>query len=302
MTNPIPVSINLRGDLEKVLDEKINEMGIKPKKGRKSHPADARSLFCIYLNAIRRRVEPKPRTVHFSTQLQIQIPQQNSDYQNALNTIRSLAETGGDLNPYLSRKLSEDYNDMLMNDWKIHHFHLGTTLNVQGVIKGTKELLFGWITDTEFYGIGIFDHNSFPEKELLEIIQNDWPQLLKKTDAKSRGIIDVHDPYTPEERKQLRDAGISIVTKLHDGTITFPPGGGYATDGTSMEVSMEVMKILQPIWDLQLGIKSNPQQYVQLIQAQTGITLKELKIILINTIQGFKVIEESTGSVLAKWE
>src|SRR5271155_4463066 len=71
-----------------------------------------------YLNAKRRTVPPRKRTVHESEELQI--PDKHSaDYLS----LKRLISEGGDLSPYLShdiRKNRADKNDAMLNNWGFH--------------------------------------------------------------------------------------------------------------------------------------------------------------------------------------
>lgn len=50
-----------------------------------------------------------------------------SELQFGLDLVMTNIEQGVDLGPYLSKKIADlDYDDDLLNDWGVHHLHLGT--------------------------------------------------------------------------------------------------------------------------------------------------------------------------------
>jgi hypothetical protein len=73
--------------------------------------------------------------------------------------------------------------------------------------------------------------------DILDIIDENWPRLLDRVTL--RGILDVTQcARTRDEVKAIRKANVISAFKLKSGRIIIPPGGGIATDGTSLEAVM----------------------------------------------------------------
>jgi len=157
---------------------------------------------------------------------------------NRINGHKKLEEAisnGFDLSPWLSISIKKlKYEDEMLNDWGIHHLHLGENKKTDGFIERTNELLFAVFTNDTCYEIGIFKHGDWSEIDLLEIINNNFPELINS--KKLKGIVDIQ--YSPKTRKEildLRKAHVCYLIKLSDGSILLPPGGGVATDGSSID-------------------------------------------------------------------
>ena len=105
--------------------------------------SDPHKLSVLYFNALFRLVRPKPRKIWKSRELQCP-----PELKAGLALLEHKVKSGEDINSHLSRKISElDYNDSLLNDWGIFHFHLGTKLiakgKSKGLIEGTKNSSVG---------------------------------------------------------------------------------------------------------------------------------------------------------------
>ena len=142
--------------------------------------------------------------------------------------------TGGDIWPWQSKFIDRpSFEDGLYNAYRVMHFHIGTVLEPSGYINRLGELLFAIVDPTSVYEIGIYRHGDWYELDILDIIDKNWPKLL---DAVTIHALDIaHCPSTREEVKAIREANIVSIIKLKSGRIVAPPGGGVATDGTSIE-------------------------------------------------------------------
>ena len=145
-------------------------------------------------------------------------------------------ERGENINPYLSRKLPNlSANDELLNDWGIQHLHLGSSLITKkknrGFIEGTPELLFVYFDEQSAYFIVIGDHESFGDQELLEILHDNWPEILEKFKAPNIKSV-IPDDLTKKQRYQMRKAGYNLgVNVMRDGTAYVMVGGGIMWSG-----------------------------------------------------------------------
>jgi len=193
---------------------------------------DQQTLAINYFHILERQIEPIPRTVLISKELSC--PPQ---YQSAFHTIRKKAEEGGDLVPHLSKQiLNSNYQDQLLNDWGIHHLHLGNSIDHTGFIERTGPLLFARITESEFFAIAILNHGAWTDRSLLQIIYNNWPKSISQYLLKNMRLT---QEATPDEHRKLRAAGVCVLTSLDDGTVCMPIGGGVTTAKTGVHSIME---------------------------------------------------------------
>ena len=93
-----------------------------------------------------------------------------TDQQHGLKALRAKIERGDDINENLSRNLRyADYNDLLLWDWDIHHFHLGVVVDEQGFVTRFDALLV-----RAYHRDGLLCHpvlgHDFVDQELLRIM------------------------------------------------------------------------------------------------------------------------------------
>jgi hypothetical protein len=149
-----------------------------------------------------------------------------------LNAIESAFTSGAEILPWQSKLVDNvSYEDGLLNDYGVLHFHLGETLEASGYIARTGPLLFAVVRDDSVYEIGIYNHGDWYELDVLNIIDRNWPHLLDAVTIK--GIDTAHSPKTREEVRYRRQINVVPIISLDSGRIVMPLGGGVATSGTS---------------------------------------------------------------------
>lgn len=142
---------------------------------------------------------------------------------------------GESINAHLSKftlnPLDPHFNDGMLNDWGIHHFHLGTSYQTNNLIERTSQLLYGVVTQDSFYEICIAEHGHWTDKELLQIINDNWKHLLDRFIVRG---IEISNQVSNSDLHTLRSNAINCPVVLNDGTILLCPGGGIATNGSSV--------------------------------------------------------------------
>lgn len=129
-----------------------------------------------YFDALRRRIAVMPRVV--SIAVNFDCPE---NLRAGWRALREKVENGRDINSSLSKRHASIFNqDGLLNDWGVHHFHLGTDLDSGDLdcTVRTKELLYALVDDGNFCAIGIYSHQEFANKNLLEVIHRNWPNKI----------------------------------------------------------------------------------------------------------------------------
>jgi hypothetical protein len=197
---------------------------------------DPVQISISYFNAIKRRIPVRTRKIFKSDVFSCP-----NDLEDGLRLLENKVQTGQDINPNLSRGLQRvGYNDYLLNDWGIYHFHLGREIENDGYIKRTDPVLFGFISHDSFYEINIYSHGNWSNLDLIEVVHRNWPYLLEK--FRLNDVVQM--PYTPDSStiKEFRNNQINSFVQVEDGTVYSQPGLGYATDGTAVDVSVATIR------------------------------------------------------------
>ena len=196
-----------------------------------------------YANVRHRRVSQRPRKVHKAAYA---VP---ADLVAGEQAFLAAVVAGSDLRPYQSTRLEKaDFNDGMLNDFGIQHFHLGTSQHPSkpSFMARTEPVLFALVRDDNFYSLGCYDHGVRSQTSLLDLIHATWPDVIASSspnNASGMTILGLRHNYTDAEVETLRKAGINALTQRPDGTIHVGPGGGVTTNGKSGKVAREVADI-----------------------------------------------------------
>lgn len=222
----LTVQINLYQDWATHLGNELTKIGY-------SIPSDwdAQQVAMAYFNVQKRRISSNPRSFAFATDFNCP-----PDFQTGLDLLREKSVLGEDINSHGSRSLKQaEKFDGLLFDWGIHHFHLGIALEPDGFVVRTGPVLLAVVKNDTIYCIGIRSHGTtnpyvWAEKDLLEIIHRDWPELIAdfRLDVKN-----VFPKVTEQEYHEMRKSGLTMLIELQDGSVFAPPGGGYMSAGNS---------------------------------------------------------------------
>lgn len=227
-----------------------------------------------YFNLQHRLIAQRPRRVHRARGFTCP-----SAVQTGLTLLEEKITRGEDLRPHLSRGLLNiDYSDGLLNDWGIYHFHLGTTLDVDGFIVRTGALLFARITEDDAYLIDVRAHGAWTSLSLLKAVHANWPDTIEQ--FRLRGAVGLayapgEGPPTDAEIAQLRRANVSVLHELCPGQVYAPPGGGYATDGTSINVVRASDNLVRSLRDIEDSIRSLENELRQKLRHKDGTELPD---------------------------
>jgi len=208
-----------------------------------------------YLEYKRRLITPQQRRVELSKEIQ-QSPHW-STHQKTIQHLIQLTETGQDLTPYQSTqiKIFKDKPDKLLSDWYIHHLHLGEHIPGKVFAERSNELLYATFLEDVAFFIQIMDHTSFPEVDLLNIIDVNWPQYMEQFEI--MGIESATPVPTSADIKEIRKARVIVFPTLKSGRIIGPPGGGYTLAGTSTICMEDAMHTARFLRDTETYIKEN---------------------------------------------
>jgi hypothetical protein len=155
-----------------------------------------------------------------------------------------------------------NFNDSLLNDWDIHHFHLGTVSDQSGFIQRTGPLLFARVTDTHFYLIDVPHHGDWTQQRLVEIMHNNWPDSL--SDHCIPGALGLEYRPSDDDIRDLRRAGVDIAIQVSDGTVYHSMGGGYTTSGLSVDVRTTCNSYWYFFRECEDYVKQHTQELIEL--------------------------------------
>lgn len=256
-TNLLSIELDFYGDWISILRRELAAMG------HPTSPNDSpQEISLRYFNLIRRMIWPTPRAVYVSKEFSC--PQEHAA---GVELIKHKIVSGESLAPHLSNTIrsTPDYDDLLLNDWGIHHLHLGTTLDTSGLVaKRTGPLLFVRVTDTAVYLINVFAHDAWTQKQIIEILHANWPDSIKQFSCP--GISSAFSP-SDSDRARFRKAGLTVLCQLADGTVYVPIGGGYMSTGLSMRVLMESDRYARWVHSFEKYVREQAPEFVRRVEA-----------------------------------
>lgn len=171
----------------------------------------------------------------------------------------------GDVSPYLSRNIFEGKGwnsslDPLFSAFRLCHFHLGDFFVNPKMAKGTKELLFGTISRSQFKVIGVFDHN-FGAEELL----NEWTKFFPDDFIQLEGMDSTNDNFTFKEIQKIARNGANVTFKVN--------GQVWMTKGMGVNVSGHAFRIINYYVDMRRRIDTikNPKGPMAVFPKRIGV-------------------------------
>ena len=224
----------------------------------------ASELIHIFLNYDNRCIKPIPRNVYYSKELEHSLVSDYTNYINVIDDIVRKLRNGQSVMDRLSKKMKDVlYEDGMLNDWRLYHFHLGEKVD-NDFCERTGALLIGFIplNKDDMYLIKIIPNHRgnavFADKELIEIIQDNWPELLDK--FRMNGVSPEVELSTQQYYK-LRKTGVVSLVKIGDSSY-LGPGLGVTCAGTSIQVQIKADKIINWLSESKLICRELMCEYV----------------------------------------
>ncbi|MDF1780158.1 MAG: hypothetical protein P1U67_02565 [Alcanivoracaceae bacterium] len=213
-----------------------------------------------------------------------------SDYSTASQEIVTDIANGNSLKKYQSRRLKDlHYDDDMLSHWGIQHLHLGREIEEDGFVRRTGDLLFVHFTKDYAHILGIFNHTSWCDSDLIEVIHNNWPDQLTvyKTNSTSG--------FTEVETAVLRRKHGNCNVVVSDGTEYLPPGLGVTTNGAPINAVLNSQKVINMFNDEFEVIKENISQILSsdpLNRESDSITIG---LIMDSVLNRFVYVVKETG-------
>lgn len=221
---PWKIEIDLCRDFNLMMQTRLIEMGYQVH--------DPKHAAVEYFKVIRLQISQKKRNVYVADTFQCP-----AGYEKALSEFRERVEKGRDLTPFMTEKRKDaNFNDLLFNDWNIHHFHLTRRFRPDGMAQRSDYELFAYFTEDEAYFLQTYPHKKahvYASQELVRTLDRNWPHLLEG--SRLNDIVSLYPSApTDAEYDTLRKAHMLTMLQVAPGNVIFPLGGGYASDGTSI--------------------------------------------------------------------
>ena len=227
---------------------------------RSSREKDAFARLCVdeqawrFLNWQSRLVHPHPRQVNKAEGFDNSpIVQTNRPSIEALLT--SLAR-GDNVNSHLSHDIMQGYCtrppgrkhgpdfDLLLNEWGIHHLHLGQAPGKNGFKTRTDEQLFVIFGRGVAFVLLVARHGAWTNRDLIEATVRSWPN--QGLFVNLPGVL-LGRGWTEDEHKGLRKVGATTAAVVNDKCWMSGVTGGITTALVSTRLSRETAQLLRQI-------------------------------------------------------
>ena len=266
---------NFKLDLTNLIKQQLAEAGI-----HYDHSMDVSSLASHYYEMMTRRIIATPRRVHFSGEIHDSLgklaheehPAKKREALEAWHTafyIRHLFNAGKNVLCFLSKKIENLTSmDGILWGYGLHHFHLSEKVDKSGFVERSDYLLFAHVTQEDVYFVDIRPHPQsgdfgWVQQDLLEIMQSNWPDLIK-----SKELNGVQETIlSDQERQELRRKNTNHITQIRDSAIA-PIGGGTLLDGSSALCRLLADRLINEIDDHQHYFDSQPSELLSQLEAK----------------------------------
>lgn len=240
-----------------LLSDFSDKCGIELQKSGYSRPIGSNEdIIRAYINVRHRRVQVRSRRVY---KAKYSVP---SNLATGEQKFLKKVVVGDDLRPHQSTRIEQaNFDDGMLNDFGIHHFHLGTRQhpNKPEFVARTDPVLFALVKGEDFYSLGCYGHGAWSQTSLLYIIHENWPEAIKECSIKDVSLLRT---YTDAEHSILRDSRINVLTQKPDQTVHIGPGGGITSAGGSARVLMEIIEIKNLCIQLENYLKSKIRKMI----------------------------------------
>ena len=245
-----------------------------------------------YLTLQRRLVSSRPRPIFKAMEFTCP-PELNA----GLAALERKINGGEDLRPHLSRRLADlDIQDMLHNDWGIHHLHLGIKQESDGFVERTGPVLFARFSSTAAYLISVRKHGSWACQDFIRVIHRNWPETISR--YRLLGAVSLAKQTSDEDIAMLRKAAINVPIQVEPRAIYMAIGGGYSTTKTNAKVVRDCARQTAKLKACEEFVREKAPAVLEQAQAR-GLKIGDELSFKLRTLDGVLVaLEENTGTVL----
>ncbi|WP_429165385.1 hypothetical protein [Aeromonas dhakensis] len=246
----------------------------------------------LFWNAKSRLLDSKPRKVVLSDTFICP-----EEHLHGWLRLQKVIESGQDIKPNLSRLVTQiTVLDQMLNDWGVHHFHLGVKIKSK-FVKRTGPLLFALVTKDIFYAIGVYNHDDWVNADVVETVHRNWPEAISRYRVNG---IQPDDGFTEAERATIRDKHANAFFNTSDGTVYAPIGGGVVASGVNLKAVMDTDVKLDFLEKLQEHLISNTASFSQVLsdKGYDGVSPLIAKLKIIDENEYYAFFEDYSVAVL----
>lgn len=221
---------------------------------------DDRNILIHYFDSQRRRIQSSSRVVEVADDFACP-----SALEMGWQALQRKVRNGDDLGPHLSTSHDTLFNrDGLLNEWGVHHFHLGTNPHPKKpyYVERAGPLVFALVDDRIFYAINVYNHSEWEEISIVESLHRNWPDAIRK--YRLQGVAP--EQLTGTERRNLRRYNGQAAVATSDGTMYGAIGGGVSAGGTSMNAVIHADQITIFLQGLQAGLEAKLDELVPILE------------------------------------
>jgi len=262
------MKLNLQRDYKNVILRKIDEKGLKI-----SEKQDVEIRIIHYYAYLRKKAFEGPHKVVKSKEFLCP-----DEVKKGFEKLENIIKNGGDIAPYFNRTAADltKYDDMF-SDWGIMHFHLGDELIPgENLVKRGNPVLFAYMHDECVYFLNIFKHGHWSDKEVIQLMYNNWPELLERYLVPEVRSIS-YEP-TSKDIKKLRESGTMYFFDIYDSKgdklFLVPPGLGMNTARSSIKDSAFFDDVMNQLRDIEKVI-INDEHEIEKWMLANGIEKKQ---------------------------
>lgn len=209
-----------------------------------------------FFDSLRRDISTKPRLLKISDDFVCPVV-----LEAGWTNLQRKIDAGEPLKPHLSKAhWSFSNQDGLLDDWGIHHFHLGIEPDPAQpeFVMRTGPLIYAFVTEDTFYAINTYEHKdqAWARDEVVEVMHRNWPEAIQQFVLHSVSP----DPMTERERIALRRKRGNAVVTMRDGTIYGPFGGLVSASGMAVEATVRTSFYHHEIKIFQLNVEESAEQ------------------------------------------
>ena len=245
----IKITFKFRETLAKIFKKEIEELGFDT-----SSLTTTEKVLQSYCSYTYRLIEKRPRKIYkaatFTCPEEVEV---------GLKWLEEKIRNGESVNPHLNNATKKDKLVGLLYDWGIHHLHLGETFSSRNYVKRTGLVLFAVFRKDNVYFIDIRDHIGWSDKGLLDIVNENWPELLSI--YKMEGVKP-ETSFDESDITLLRKSGVNTFHELSVGNSYLPMGGGITAAGTSTMAMLSYVELIRMLNKIETNIKANAKYFV----------------------------------------
>ena len=249
----IEITFRFRETLANIFKREIEELGFDTSSLTTSD--DVLQSYCSYTY---RLIEKRPRAIYKATSFACP-----AEVEIGLKWLEEKNGRGESVNPLEQREKKRDRRGGILYEWGRDIVHLGETFSAPGYVKRTGPVLFAIFRKNNVYFIDIRDHVGWSDKGLLDIVNENWSELLSI--YKMEGV----KPETSFDEKEitlLRKSGINTFHELSAGNSYLPMGGGITSAGTSMMAMQTYVEMIRMLNDIKTNIRANVKYFVSHVE------------------------------------